>query len=272
MEQLREVRIRNSAKLPPDERRAAIRAAAGIRPAGKLAAAKLEAVGEIKREGYTIEKQIIRTEEGIALPALHYAPEVAADFDDPAAKDLPDVVLYLHEQGKQGDAAAQREMEKYVSLGMHVLAVDLRGFGETHPNPAAKPDALFGGDSKDVMLAYLLGKSYVAMRAEDVLHARGVATVLGERKTPLIRVVAVGRTGIPALHAVALEPDLFHSLDLHGTLSSWESVVETPRAANQLSSAIHGALRVYDLPNLVSLLGKKVRVFEAVDASGKSAP
>jgi hypothetical protein len=269
---LRELRKALARKQTPDERRAAIRAVAGIRPAEKLTAAKLENGDVVERKGYSIEKLIMRTEEGIVLPALHFVPGRPADFDKPENKGLPDVVLYLHEQGKHASAAPEGELEKLALSGIHALAVDLRGSGETHPNPEAKPDALFGGDAKDVMLAYLLGKSYVGMRAEDVLYARGVATVLGERKEPKIKIVAFGRAGVPALHAAGLEPDLFHSVELRNMLASWETVVETPRSVNQLSSAVHGALRVYDLPDLVKLLGDKVRAVEAVDATGKILP
>lgn len=253
----------------PELRRDAIRKLTGIREVGQLPGSKLESVGNVKRKGYHIEKHIIRTEEGIALPALAFIPLKRADREDPANRDLPNVVLYLHEQGKQAEADPEGEIEKIVLSGTPVLAVDLRGMGETHANPAAKPDAPFGGDSGDVYLAYLLGKSYVALRAEDVLYARGVATILSDRKPPKIKLIAIGNAGLPALHAAALEPDLFSSVELRRTLGSWHQVIDTPRTTNQLVSAIHGALRLYDLPDLAALLGDKLRLLEPVDANGK---
>lgn len=265
---LRGLRADTNRGQTPEERRQAIRKIAGIRAVEMLAPSKLESAGTIERREYHIEKGIIYTEDGIALPALQFLPKKPADPDDPAKKGLPDLVLYLHEQGKEADARPEGEIEKIVLTGTPVLAVDLRGSGETHPNPAAKPDAPFGGDSGDVSLAYLLGKSYVGMRAEDVFYARGVATILSERKEPRIKVVAVGNAGIPALHAAALEPKLFHSVDLRRTLGSWEQVTGTPRTTNQLVSAVHGALRVYDLSDLAELLGDKLRIIEPVDANG----
>ena len=49
-----------------------------------------------------------------------------------------------------------------------VVAVDLRGIGETQAKGGWGGD-LFGPDTKDVLTAYLLGRSYVGMRAEDIL-------------------------------------------------------------------------------------------------------
>jgi hypothetical protein len=238
-----------------------IRRVTGIRPADKLPEVKLEEKGQVQRKGYTIDKYVIQAAEGIVLPALFFQPA------KPAEKAA--VVLYVHEQGKHADADPGGPIERLVLAGSPVLAVDLRGIGETHPKPDTKPNAPFGGDSPDVMLAYLLGKSYVAMRAEDILRARAIAAYLGEDDAPAVKLVAVGNAGIPALHAAALEPERFSSIELHRTLASWEQIIQTPQSTNQLVSAVHGALRAYDLPDLAALLGDKVRLIEPLDGQGK---
>ena len=53
--------------------------------------------------------------------------------------------------------------------GTAVLAVDLRGFGETAtPSTRAGFDRLIGADWKETTLAMLLEKSYVGMRVDDI--------------------------------------------------------------------------------------------------------
>ena len=77
---------------------------------------------------------------------------------------------------------------------------------------------------------------------------------------------------IPALHAAALESSRFESVRLKGMIHSWAEVVAAPESKNQLINAVHGALRHYDLPDLVELAGKgRVKTEEPVDASGKPA-
>jgi hypothetical protein len=67
--------------------------------------------------------------------------------------------------------------------------------------------------------------------------------------------VGVGRAGLVALHAAALQPELFTSVTLRGVPREWTSVVSQPVPAGQLENAVHAVLEVYDLPDLVRLAG-----------------
>ena len=69
----------------------------------------------------------------------------------------------------------------------------------------------------------------------------------------------MGQAGIPALHAAALEPDLFQSVKLFRTPQSWAAVIHTRLASLPISQVIHGALLTYDLPDLATMLGTKLR-------------
>ena len=75
-----------------------------------------------------------------------------------------------------------------------------------------------------------------------------------------MHLAGVGQSGIIALHAAALNPELFASVTLRDTPRDWSSIVQQPVPAGQLDSTVHGALEVYDLPDLVRLAGReKVR-------------
>jgi hypothetical protein len=114
--------------------------------------------------------------------------------------------------------------------------------------------------------AFLLGRSFLAMRAEDILVCARSAAALTPTHT--VDLVAVGNVGVPALHAAALEPQLFSSVRIVRALGEWASVIECRRHEDQLVNAIHGALAVYDLPDLAALLGGKVKIEEPLDALG----
>jgi hypothetical protein len=105
------------------------------------------------------------------------------------------------------------------------------------------------------------------MRAEDVLIC--ARFLQGEQGTS-VDLVAVGHVGIPALHAAALEPDIFGTVKLARTLSSWSSVIESGLSRNQLLNTVHGALTLYDLPDLAATLGAKLSIEEPANAMGQS--
>ena len=244
-----------------------VRNIAGIRKLAELPEPKVTSSRTIERDGYQIRKMILMPEDGIYLPALMFVP--ATDAGQPA-------VLYIHEQGKAVDTAPGGPIEAMVKAGKCVLAVDVRGTGETQQSKQNKFTDAIGLDWKDVFTAYLLGRSYVGMRAEDVLVCARVAGILPAIRgrdaldtTRPVDLITAGNVTIPALHAAALEPDLFGSVKLTGLLSSWSNVIESGRSYNQQINAVHGALTTYDLPDLVATLGDKLIVKEPLDALGQ---
>ncbi len=237
-----------------------VRRIVGIRNLEDLPEPQCEKTGTLKREGYRIDKLILRPEPGVMLPALAFVPQEASG----------EATLYLDEDGKQADAVAGGPIEELVKKGHVVLAVDLRGLGETGGAGSSKRGISYhvGPQWKDFYLAYLLGTSYLAMRAEDVMvSARFLAKYEAGERPNRVHLVSIGRTGPAALHAAALEPERFASVKLRNGLVSWSNVVRTPMAVNQFENAVHGALKVYDLPDLLGTLpGEKVTFAEPLDA------
>jgi len=238
-----------------------VRQLAGVRKPADLPKPKVQKVGTVKRSGYQIDKLIIKPEEGIHLPALLFVPG--------KAKAGP-TVLYLHEKGKAAEANPGGAIEALVKGGRTVLGVDVRGTGETQQSSKKHFGAAIGLDWQDVYAAYLLGRSYVGMRTEDILVcARYAAERTSGGKAGRVRLIAVGNVGVPALHAAALAPELFESVKLTRTLTSWSNVIRTRPTHNQLINAVHGALKVYDLPDLASTLGDKLTIDQPADALGR---
>jgi dienelactone hydrolase len=233
---------------------------AGIHPLAELPKPRVDASDMISRTGYKIEKLLIRPEEGISLPALAFLPDKA---------NADRVVLYLHDKGKSADAAIGGPIEELVKAGNVVLAVDLRGNGQTQ----STTPRLFGSDFQDGQIAYELGRSIAGMRAEDVLScARYAAERFTGGRDDTVDLVANGNIGIPALHAAVLEPALFHSIVIRQMIASWADVVhKRANAPALMGSLIHGSLQHYDLPNLETTLGKKITVEQSAHDYGKPA-
>ena len=250
-------------ELGPEAIRAEIRKIAGIRKLQDLPDAKVEKRGSIQRDGYRIDKLVLRWEPGIQLPALEFNPVDGGG----------DPCLYVHGQGKHVDAALGGPIEKLVRAGHTVLAVDLRACGETRTTPWRYQNSLefCGHNVAEYFIAYMLDKSFPGMWAEDVLvAARFFSEESASGENRRVRVIAVGEVGPAALHAVALEPSVFSSLTVRRSLASCSDVVRTPLTKGALINVVHGSLEVYDLPDLTSLIGAdKVVVEEPVGAGGE---
>jgi hypothetical protein len=235
-----------------------VRRITGIRKLEELTEPECTKGDTITHKGYRIDKLILRPEADIWLPALAFVPE----------KRGAEATLYLHAGGKEVDAGADGAIEQLVAKGQVVLAVDLRGLGETQPVGKDRP---LGREWPDGFLAYMLNTSYLAKRAEDVLVcARFLGGYPSEGEPRKVHLVSIGLVGPPALHAAALEPRLFSTITLRNCVASWSDVARTPIPNNQLINAVHGALRVYDLPDLLATWPKeKVTVLDPLDAKGQ---
>jgi hypothetical protein len=119
---------------------------------------------------------------------------------------------------------------------------------------------MWGGDWNDIFVSYLLGKSMLGMRAEDILVAARYLNDLETTDKSAVQLIGVGVCGPPALHAAAVERDLICGLELQNSLASWSEYVKRPETRGQLINSVHGALRAYDLPDLIDSLPYKVVV------------
>jgi len=219
---------------------------AGIGALHDLPDPELTVKGHIERDGYRIDKVVLTREEKVPLPALVFVP----------AQRTGDVYLYAHGEGKHVDAGAGGPIERLVRQGHTVWAVDLRGMGETLGRENNKGwTAQFGPDWTDIFRAYLLGRSYVGMRAEDlIVLGRFLATHDAGGTLNRVHLVAIGEASVPAMHATAVWERLFATVRLERYPHSWVPVVSSTRSRRQLSNVVQGALEYYDLPDLRSLV------------------
>lgn len=235
-------------KTPRDEMVAKVRQLLKVRTNSELKPPKRQDIGRVSRGDYHIDKLVLQTDSAVPLPALTFHPPIPVD----------EAYLYLHDEGKLGDSEAGGPIEELVQEGYAVVTVDLSGQGET---ASGRRDELLW-DWKTYFLAYLLGKPLLGMRVEDTLAAADFVAYYQKKRTEPreVHLVGVGQAGIVALHAAALHPELFTSVTLRDTPQDWASIVRQHVPAGQLECTVHGALEVYDLPDLVRLIGEdKVR-------------
>jgi hypothetical protein len=118
----------------------------------------------------------------------------------------------------------------------------------------------------------LTGKPLVAMRAEDV--SRGVDVLAGRPEVDADRITAFGygAGAIPVLYAAAFDPRIGKTA-LEQMLLSYEAAVSNRIHRGVFENAVRGALRHYDLPDLVRWMSPRpVRIVDAVDPVGRLIP
>lgn len=259
-QRLAEARKARWQAMSDQERRDQIRTVVQVRRWSDLPPVDSES-GEVQSaEGYRVEPIILSRGERIKLPALLLTSEGAGLSPDETAPPI----LYLHAEGKQHALADDGGAMALVDKGHVVLALDVRGIGETTPSAKAWYDTRFGKTGGAATMAYLMGDSLVAMQTEDILLA--TRYLLERTGANQIEMVATGELTIAALHAAALEPDRYRRVQLEEGLVSWANVVETPQSQNQIPGVVHGVLKVYDLPELRAMLGERLSVVRPRDA------
>ena len=206
----------------------------------------------IKRGDMLVSKTRFSPEAGIELPMVLFAPD----------KGKGKITLYLHGDGFQAAAGSDGAIDKLVKTGHAVVAVDVRGLGETSPGKPPTKASFFGNDSKETFLGIHLSRPLLGQRVQDVLSV----VDFWAKGTETVEIVAVGTAGPIALHAAALDKRIA-KVTLEKSLISWHNVVHTPISLNQLTNVVPGALHVYDLPDLAALIAPRpLTIRTAVDA------
>lgn len=206
--------------------------------------------GVIHNDGYHIEKLTYESEPGIIIPTLLFVPE-NGEGRKPAA-------LYVSSKGKANSGG---EIEALVKNGMVVLAIDARGWGETSRKTNWEEggwdtwNALFP-NYDNAMIAMLLGKSLVAMHAEDIARGLDFLAQRPEVDGEKIYGMGVSAATIPLLHAAVLDPRI-KKVILEGGLVSYGSVETYRIQRGVIENVIPGVLKAYDLPDLVAALAPR---------------
>ena len=209
-----------------------VRRVAGIRPLGDIKATPVE-VSRKDANGLAIVRTAFQFEGGLAVPAVTFVPQGAAQAP----------VLLV---GDAGRAALLDRVEGLLAKGSPVTVADLIGSGEI----GAVKHKFYGakaGDEEIAVLYYMLGKSLVGVRAEELI---ALANHLKGKFGAAPRIVACGRMAIPAAHAFAAERGLVAGVETVAPPPSWTEVVEQSLSC-PYANAVNGALLHYDWPDLL---------------------
>jgi len=133
-------------------------------------------------------------------------------------------LLYINERGKEAEVLEFELLEELAQKGNLVVAVDVRGIGETKP---AHPDdagcGLFGhvDDAETTMqyIAWEMNESLLGMRVQDVVRSVDYAVSRADVDRAGVRVIGRGMGALWVLLAAALDPRISRTVCDGGLLS-----------------------------------------------------
>ena len=225
------------------------------------------------REGYRIEKIQFLSEPGIYIPAWVYVPD-----DKPGV--LP-TILYVNDEGiepdgmefegEEGSGLTHSVLDTLVREGNLVVAVEVRGIGQTRPlHPASTSCNEFGQlfDLETAMsyMAWFMDQSLLGMRVQDVV--RSIDYVSGRQGADAknLHVIGKGMGGLWCLYAAALDPRI-RSLISVQSLLSYRSLTQVDRYRYGADVFVPDVLLHFDIPQVAAAVaGRQLTLIYPMDA------
>lgn len=225
------------------------------------------------REGYRIEKVQFLSEPGIYISAWVYVPE-----------NRPGVlhtILYVSDEGieaegmefagEEGDGLNHSVLDTLVRSGYLVVAVDVRGIGETrplHPESSScnKFAQLFDLETAMTYMAWSINQSLLGMRVQDVVRSLDYIATRRNADGKHLHVIGRGMGGLWCLYAAALDPRLFSLISVRSLLS-YRALTQVDRYLFGANVLVPDVLLHCDLPQVAAALsGRPLALLLPTDA------
>ena len=232
--------------------------------AGRPAFSEATSLRESSVDGLKVEEVVFETAADLPVPGLVFHPSGAGPHP---------TLLLIHDRGKGTEEGPDGLMPALARAGHLVIAIDLRGWGETawRRKVAYESDdfGLLGSDSMLANVCYLLGTWALTQRVSDTIRALDVFGGRDDVDASRLRVVGRGVGALVAYHAAALDSRIM-CVAVYEVLASYRSIVEADRYTHPVAGFVPGVLAHYDLPDLVGALAPTpVLIANPLDAEGE---
>jgi cephalosporin-C deacetylase-like acetyl esterase len=211
------------------------------------------------RKGYKIEKIQFLSEPGIYIPAWVFVPDNKAGI-------LP-TILYVSDEGIETEGmefVGEEEsglkpgvLDTLGRKGNLVVAVDVRGIGQTRPPHSSESPAcnefrqLFDVETAMSYMAWFMDESLLGMRVQDVVRSVDYVMSRHEADARHVRVIGKGMGGLWCLYAAALDPRI-RALICVRSLLSYRSLTQMDRYRYGANVFIPNVLLQLDLPQVAA--------------------
>lgn len=222
------------------------------------------------RESYHIEKIQFLSEPGLYIPAWIYVPEHRAGSTILYVSDEGVEREGMEFEGSEGSGSSYGVLDTLAHAGNLVVAVDVRGIGQTRPphgseSPRQFPQ-LFDVDTAIAYWAWFMDESLLGMRVQDVVRSVDYVMSRPDAGGQHVRVIGKGTGGLWCLYAAALDSRI-RSLICVRSLLSYRSLTSIDRYLYGAGVFIPGVLLQLDLPQVAATLdGRPLALVLPTDA------
>jgi cephalosporin-C deacetylase-like acetyl esterase len=207
-----------------------------------------------QRKGYKVEKLEFVSEPGIYIPVWVFLPD--------AANGPSRATLYVNEGGKQTDGLEFGLYERRARKGDLIIAVDVRGVGETRPPHSQPSDRrnefshLFDVETAMTYMTWYMDDSLFGMRVADVLRSVDYALSRPDVSKAGLRAAGQGAGALWVLYAAALDPRITEVVAERG-LVSYKALAQVDRYTHGAGIFIRDVLNSFDLPHVAAAIAPR---------------
>ena len=208
-----------------------------------------------QRAGYRLDTVTFQSLSGMELPAVVAIPD---------AKGRKPALLMTSDQAIATVAALGGDFDSAARAGRVVLAMTPLPWPPSQDKPRPTMGTMLPWTSR----AFLVGKTFVGMRTDDVLAAVRWLATQKDVEASRIDAYGDGASGVVLLHAATLEPRI-RQITIENTLSTYMSVINVPVHRGVAESVVPGILKRYDLDDLmIAIVPRSIAIVSPVDGAG----
>ena len=178
------------------------------------------------------------------------------DLENLCRRPRGPVSLYAGHLSSEEDCATLPWLQRCLTEGQRILAVDLRGTGQSFPTTCGSSDLLepYGADYLYASFGSMMGESYLGRRVLDLLRTIDCLEDGGAEVHLIGRGVGSVAVALAALlHASQPTCELVHYLP------SYQLLIDNPLHNWPLSTMVENCLTTFDLPDIYAALGERLQ-------------
>lgn len=168
------------------------------------------------------------------------------------------ITLRLSDKGKAA-VLGQIDATDPVSDGNITVVADLRGVGETADGWQYNLSKYWNREYRLDGVGFHAGRPMTGQRVADVITLLDFCAKEQRLSGRKVNVEADGASAVAVAHAAVID-DRVSSAHLTGTVKTWRSFIDNPVQRDMMATVVPGALRHYDLPDLLRLCQGRVSV------------
>ena len=178
------------------------------------------------------------------------------DLENQCRRPRGPVSLYAGHLSSEEDCATLPWLQRCLTEGQRILAVDLRGTGQSFPTTCGSSDLLepYGADYLYASFGSMMGESYLGRRVLDLLRTIDCLVDGGAE----VHLIGRGAGSVPVALAALLHASQ-PTCELVHYLPSYQLLIDNPLHNWPLSTMVENCLTTFDLPDIYAALGERLQ-------------